>query len=49
MQPVLFVPRECRVIKITEGCLPLGRPTLICGSVGCGKTLMSIEFLVCGI
>ena len=49
LQPVLFVPRERRVIKITEGCLPLGRPTLICGSVGCGKILMGIEFLVRGI
>ena len=35
--------------EITEGGLPLGRPTLICGSVGCGKTLMGIEFLVRGI
>ncbi|MCB2376974.1 circadian clock protein KaiC [Hymenobacter sp. BT635] len=35
--------------EITEGGLPLGRPTLICGSPGCGKTLMGIEFLVRGI
>ena len=35
--------------EITEGGLPLGRPTLICGSAGCGKTLMGIEFLVRGI
>ncbi|MBH8568590.1 circadian clock protein KaiC [Microvirga sp. STS02] len=34
--------------EITEGGLPLGRPTLICGSAGCGKTLMGIEFLVRG-
>ena len=32
--------------EITEGGLPLGRPTLVCGSAGCGKTLMGIEFLV---
>ncbi|TGE24410.1 circadian clock protein KaiC [Hymenobacter aquaticus] len=35
--------------EITEGGLPLGRPTLICGGAGCGKTLMGIEFLVRGI
>lgn len=34
--------------EITKGGLPLGRPTLICGSAGCGKTLMSIEFIVRG-
>ena len=26
--------------EITEGGFPKGRPTLICGSAGCGKTLM---------
>ncbi|AHJ98332.1 circadian clock protein KaiC [Hymenobacter swuensis] len=35
--------------EITEGGLPLGRPTLVCGSAGCGKTLMGVEFLVRGI
>src|ERR1051325_2688266 len=34
--------------EITLGGLPQGRPTLICGSAGCGKTLMGIEFLVRG-
>jgi len=34
--------------EITEGGLPQGRPTLICGDAGCGKTLMSIEFIVRG-
>jgi circadian clock protein KaiC len=34
--------------EITEGGLPKGRPTLICGEAGCGKTLMSLEFLVHG-
>ncbi|MBD2767456.1 circadian clock protein KaiC [Hymenobacter sp. BT664] len=34
--------------EITKGGLPLGRPTLICGSAGCGKTLMGVEFLVRG-
>jgi circadian clock protein KaiC len=28
--------------------LPKGRPTLICGSAGCGKTLLAMEFLVRG-
>jgi len=35
--------------EITDGGLPLGRTTLICGTAGCGKTLMGIEFLVRGI
>jgi len=35
--------------EITLGGLPKGRPTLVCGSAGCGKTLLSIEFLVHGI
>ncbi len=34
--------------EITGGGLPQGRPTLICGGPGCGKTLFSIEFLVHG-
>ncbi|HEV8415628.1 MAG TPA: circadian clock protein KaiC [Bryobacteraceae bacterium] len=34
--------------RITLGGLPRGRPTLICGSAGCGKTLFGIEFLVRG-
>jgi circadian clock protein KaiC len=35
--------------EITGGGLPTGRPTLICGSAGCGKTLFGIQFLVKGI
>jgi circadian clock protein KaiC len=35
--------------EITMGGLPKGRPTLICGGAGCGKTLFSIEFIVRGI
>jgi circadian clock protein KaiC len=34
--------------EITGGGLPKGRPTLICGSAGCGKTLFGMEFLVRG-
>jgi circadian clock protein KaiC len=32
--------------EITEGGLPRGRPTLICGGPGCGKTLLAAEFLI---
>jgi circadian clock protein KaiC len=35
--------------EITEGGFPKGRPVLVCGSAGCGKTLMAIQFLVKGI
>src|SRR3990170_1102572 len=35
--------------EVTGGGLPLGRPTLVCGPAGCGKTLLGIEFLVRGI
>jgi circadian clock protein KaiC len=34
--------------EITNGGLPQGRPTLVCGGAGCGKTLLGIEFLVRG-
>ena len=34
--------------EVTNGGLPLGRPTLVCGSAGCGKTLLAVEFLVRG-
>ena len=34
--------------EVTQGGLPQGRPTLICGSAGCGKTLLGMEFLVRG-
>ncbi len=34
--------------EITGGGLPQGRPTLICGGTGCGKTLLAMEFLVRG-
>ncbi len=34
--------------EITGGGLPRGRPTLIAGGPGCGKTLFSMEFLVKG-
>jgi len=34
--------------EITGGGLPKGRPTLVCGGPGCGKTLLAMEFLVRG-
>jgi len=34
--------------QVTFGGLPRGRPTLICGSAGSGKTLLAAEFLVRG-
>ncbi len=33
---------------ITEGGLPTGRPTLVCGGPGCGKTLLAAEFIAKG-
>ena len=35
--------------EVTEGGFPKGRPTLLCGNAGCGKTLFGIQFLVKGI
>jgi circadian clock protein KaiC len=34
--------------EITVGGLPKGRTTLVCGSAGCGKTMLAMEFLVRG-
>ena len=33
---------------VTLGGLPTGRPTLLCGAAGCGKTLLAMTFLVNG-
>jgi len=35
--------------EVTQGGFPKGRPTLVCGSAGCGKTLFGIQFLAKGI
>nr|WP_294932992.1 circadian clock protein KaiC [uncultured Flavobacterium sp.] len=35
--------------EITNGGFPKGRPTLVCGGAGCGKTLLSMQFLIKGI
>lgn len=34
--------------ELTMGGLPMGRPTLVCGSAGCGKTLFASTFLING-
>ena len=34
--------------EITGGGLPTGRPSLVCGAAGCGKTLLSLEFIFKG-
>src|SRR5688572_24688087 len=34
--------------EVTGGGLPHGRPTLVCGAAGCGKTLLAAQFLVRG-
>jgi circadian clock protein KaiC len=45
-------PKSCTGIKgldeITGGGIPKGRPTLVCGASGSGKTLLSMEFIVRG-
>src|SRR5688572_12626718 len=35
--------------EITGGGIPKGRPTLICGSAGCGKSILAMQFLIKGI
>ena len=35
--------------EVTQGGLPQGRPTLLCGSAGCGKTLFAMTFLYNGV
>jgi len=37
------------VDEITRGGLPQGRPSLICGTAGCGKTLFAMEFIARGV
>ena len=34
--------------EVTNGGLPKGRPTIVCGGPGCGKTMFAMEFLVRG-
>ena len=50
--PVTLLPKCPTGIQgldeITGGGLPRGRPTLVCGGAGCGKSLLATEFLVRG-
>ena len=34
--------------EITGGGVPAGRPTIVCGGPGCGKTMFAMEFLIRG-
>lgn len=34
--------------EVLAGGFPTGRPTLVCGAAGCGKTLLGMQFLVRG-
>src|SRR5437764_10848673 len=47
--PLLKAPTGIQGLdEVTGGGLPKGRPTLVCGGPGCGKTLLAMEFLVRG-
>lgn len=47
--PVPKAPTGIRGLdEVTDGGLPRGRPTLVTGSAGSGKTMFAIEFLVHG-
>ncbi len=50
--PVAKLPKTPTGIEgfdeITGGGLPTGRPSLVCGGAGCGKTLFALSFLVHG-
>jgi len=50
LKPFLKTPTGISGLdEITQGGFPKGRPVLICGSAGCGKTLFAAQFLVKGI
>ncbi len=34
--------------EVTNGGVPKGRPSIVCGGPGCGKTMFAVEFLVRG-
>lgn len=49
LRPVAKAPTGIQGLdEITGGGLPRGRPTLICGGPGCGKTILAMEFLMNG-
>src|SRR5215470_2215458 len=51
-QIVVHLPKSPTGIEgfdeVTSGGLPAGRPSLVCGGAGCGKTLFAMSFLVHG-
>src|SRR4029077_6819755 len=48
-RPVMKAPTGIQGLdEITGGGLPRGRPTLVCGGPGCGKTILGMEFLMNG-
>ncbi len=53
LRPTKLLPKSLTGIRgldeITGGGLPRGRPTLVVGAAGCGKTLLGIEFLIHGV
>ncbi len=50
LAPLAKAPTGIRGLdEVTRGGLPRGRPTLVCGPAGSGKTLLAMEFLVRGI
>jgi len=49
LEPLLKCPTGIKGLdEITGGGLPVGRPTLVCGTAGCGKTILGMEFVVRG-
>lgn len=49
LQPLPKTPTGIKGLDaLTLGGLPSGRPTLLCGAAGCGKTLFAVTFLVNG-
>jgi circadian clock protein KaiC len=50
LEPLLKTPTGISGLdEVTLGGLPRGRPTLVCGPAGSGKTLLAMEFLVRGV
>ncbi|MGD0195516.1 MAG: circadian clock protein KaiC [Candidatus Dormibacteria bacterium] len=49
LRPLQKVPSGVKGLDdVLDGGLPKGRPTLLCGSAGCGKTLLAMQFLCRG-
>lgn len=49
LNPLIKIPSGINGLdEITHGGLPKGRPIIVCGNTGCGKTLFSMQFLIKG-